>query len=136
MAERSPLGSGNPTLAHHQPPPPSTTHTPPPMAAEKKGSSGFLKVIAFFDLLVKLAATGALFGILVLLMQINKNLKNIASGDEALSVRISQQYSSTPIQVAVSQGVSSGPLMVAMTSTSGSSILGSYGNPVHFKQDQ
>ncbi|KAM0427820.1 hypothetical protein ACHAPT_007277 [Fusarium lateritium] len=108
----------NPTL----PPPP-----PQPVMAPPEKSSSFLKVIAFFDFLVKLAATGALFGILVILLRISTHLGDIASGELPLVVRISQRYDSTPIGVVVSQSASSGNFLVDVTN--------GIGNPVHFKVD-
>ncbi|RSL85199.1 hypothetical protein CEP51_003494 [Fusarium floridanum] len=107
---------------------PSLTHPPAPIMAPPEKSSSFLKVIAFFDLLVKLAATGALFGILVILLRISSRLGDITSGDTPMVVRISQQYDSTPIRVAASQESTAGYFQVALTN--------SINNPVHFKVDE
>ncbi|KAF4998431.1 hypothetical protein FGRMN_3167 [Fusarium graminum] len=65
------------------------------MTTETK-SSGFLKFIAFLDLVVKLAATGALIGILVMLVKFDGKFSKILNGREFLQVRISD----SPIRVA------------------------------------
>ncbi|KAJ3545344.1 hypothetical protein NM208_g2558 [Fusarium decemcellulare] len=75
MAEKTTPGA-NPSLEHHA----------APVMTKESSSSGFMKVIAFFDLLVKMAAAGALIGILVLLVQINGHIKDIASGEEVPSL--------------------------------------------------
>ncbi|GAB1318060.1 hypothetical protein MFIFM68171_08270 [Madurella fahalii] len=49
--------------------------------------SSFLKIIAFFDFLVKLAALGALFGILVMLTRLNAHLDALASGESSITVQ-------------------------------------------------
>ncbi|KAM0355209.1 hypothetical protein ACHAPU_001075 [Fusarium lateritium] len=58
------------------------------MTTENK-SSGFLKFIAFLDLVVKLAATGALIGILVMLVKFNGKFDKILNGREIFQIRIS-----------------------------------------------
>ncbi|KAF5677333.1 hypothetical protein FHETE_1845 [Fusarium heterosporum] len=58
------------------------------MTTETK-SSGLLKFIAFLDLVVKLAATGALIGILVMLVKFDGKFNKILNGREFLQVRIS-----------------------------------------------
>ncbi|KAF4339227.1 hypothetical protein FBEOM_6847 [Fusarium beomiforme] len=95
----------------------STTTT---MTAEKQSSS-FLKVIAFFDLIVKLAATGALIGILIMLVQFNNNFKKLFNGDRSLPVRLSD---AAPLQVRPAYG---SYFDVQMTNNAN--------NPVWFKVD-
>ncbi|KAF9766218.1 hypothetical protein IL306_001400 [Fusarium sp. DS 682] len=90
------------------------------MTTEKQ-SSGFLKVIAFFDLLVKLAATGALIGILIMLVQFNNNFKKLFNGDRSLPIRISD---GAPLRVAPAYASS---FDVHMTNNAK--------NPVWFKVD-
>jgi hypothetical protein len=60
--------------------------------------SGGSKVIGFLDLIVKLLATGALIGILVILYMLNDNLSKLVNGDDFLRVVISQ--GGTPWNVA------------------------------------
>ncbi|KAH7363360.1 phosphoenolpyruvate phosphomutase [Plectosphaerella cucumerina] len=65
--------------------------------ASVQGSGGS-KVIGFLDLIVKLLATGALIGILVILYMLNDNLSKLVNGDDFLRVVISQ--GGTPWNVA------------------------------------
>lgn len=55
--------------------------------------------MAFFDVLIKLAATGALFGILVLLLRISDHLSDISSGNSAIAVYVRQR--SEPLSVSI-----------------------------------
>lgn len=99
---------------------PLATDTPPTMTTEKQ-SSGFLKFIAFLDLVVKLAATGALFGILVLLMQLNNKFESMLDGSEALRIRVSD---AAPLQI-----------IPAYTSQFQVQMTNNQNNPVWFKAD-
>ncbi|KAF5980393.1 hypothetical protein FBULB1_5240 [Fusarium bulbicola] len=95
--------------------------TTPTMTTAEKSSSGFLKVIAFFDLVVKLAATGALIGILVLLVQFNSNFEKLFNGSKSLPVRVSD---AAPLRIMPGY---SGTFDVRMTNSAS--------NPVWFKVD-
>ncbi|KAM0205837.1 hypothetical protein ACHAPQ_008680 [Fusarium lateritium] len=99
---------------------PLATDTPSAMTTEKP-SSGFLKLMAFLDLIVKLAATGALFGILVLLLQLNNKFDNMSSSSRALRVQISD---ANPLQIVPAY---SSQFQVQMTN--------GQSNPVWFKAD-
>ncbi|KAF5027160.1 hypothetical protein F66182_733 [Fusarium sp. NRRL 66182] len=70
----------------------------------EKNSSGFLKFIAFLDLIVKLLAAGALIGILVILVNLNNRLINITNGDEAVRVLVSMLPNVSPLRVAPTFG--------------------------------
>ncbi|KAF4986150.1 hypothetical protein FDECE_16105 [Fusarium decemcellulare] len=93
---------------------------------KESSSSGFMKVIAFFDLLVKMAAAGALIGILVLLVQINGHIKDIASGEEVVRVSL---LDSTPINVAMQPGNGGGSFSVSVVDAAGDSL----GNPLYIR---
>ncbi|KAF4958018.1 hypothetical protein FGADI_2703 [Fusarium gaditjirri] len=97
------------------------TPTIPTMTTTEKSSSGFLKVIAFFDLVVKLAATGALIGILVLLVQFNSNINKLFNGSRSLPVRVSD---AAPLRIMPGY---SGTFDVRMTNNAN--------DPVWFKVD-
>ncbi|EWZ01473.1 hypothetical protein FOQG_02924 [Fusarium oxysporum f. sp. raphani 54005] len=97
------------------------TSTIPTMTTAEKSSSGFLKVIAFFDLVVKLAATGALIGILVLLVQFNNNIDKLFNGSRSLPVRVSD---AAPLRIMPGY---SGTFDVRMTNNAN--------DPVWFKVD-
>ncbi|EGU82044.1 hypothetical protein FOXB_07447 [Fusarium oxysporum f. sp. conglutinans Fo5176] len=97
------------------------TSTIPTMTTAEKSSSGFLKVIAFFDLIVKLAATGALIGILVLLVQFNNNIDKLFNGSRSLPVRVSD---AAPLRIMPGY---SGTFDVRMTNNAN--------DPVWFKVD-
>jgi ABC-type transport system involved in cytochrome c biogenesis permease subunit len=97
------------------------TSTIPTMTAAEKSSSSFLKVIAFFDLVVKLAATGALIGILVLLVQFNNNIDKLFNGSRSLPVRVSD---AAPLRIMPGY---SGTFDVRMTNNAN--------DPVWFKVD-
>jgi hypothetical protein len=87
----------------------------------EKHSSGFLKFMAFLDLVVKLAATGALFGILVLLLQLNGKFDKMLDGTESLRIRLSD---ANPLRIVPAY---SSEFQVQMTN--------SQNNPVWFKAD-
>lgn len=91
------------------------------MTTAEKSSSGFLKVIAFFDLVVKLAAAGALIGILVLLVQFNNNIDKLFNGSRSLPVRVSD---AAPLRIMPGY---SGTFDVRMTNNAA--------DPVWFKVD-
>ncbi|KAH7212311.1 hypothetical protein DER44DRAFT_808122 [Fusarium oxysporum] len=97
------------------------TSTISTMTTAEKSSSGFLKVIAFFDLVVKLAATGALIGILVLLVQFNNNIDKLFNGSRSLPVRVSD---AAPLRIMPGY---SGTFDVRMTNNAN--------DPVWFKVD-
>lgn len=99
---------------------PLATDTPSNMTTEKQ-SSGFLKLMAFLDLVVKLAATGALFGILVLLLQLNGKFDKVLDGTEALRIRLSD---ANPLRIVPAY---SSQFEVQMTNNQN--------NPVWFKAD-
>ncbi|KAM0278697.1 hypothetical protein ACHAQH_004989 [Verticillium albo-atrum] len=68
------------------------------MASDAPRASGGSKFFAFLDLVVKLAATGALIGILVLLLKINDNLSKVIVGDNVISVGLVNS-GSTPLPI-------------------------------------
>ncbi|KAL9941862.1 hypothetical protein D7B24_002820 [Verticillium nonalfalfae] len=68
------------------------------MASDVPRASGGSKILAFLDIIVKLAATGALIGILVMLLKINDNLIKVVDGDDTINVGL--RYSgSTPLPI-------------------------------------
>lgn len=77
--------------------------------------------MAFLDLVVKLAATGALFGILVLLLQLNGKFDKVLDGTEALRIRLSD---ANPLRIVPAY---SSQFEVQMTNNQN--------NPVWFKAD-
>ncbi|KAF4958500.1 hypothetical protein FSARC_11001 [Fusarium sarcochroum] len=116
MAEKPTFSNPNPPLPDDVPPTMTTT--------TEKNSSGFLKFLAFLDVLVKLAGVGALIGILVLLVQFNNKFDKILSGDDVFRVRLDQGAYSNPVRVAP-----------ASSNSFDVNMINGQSNPVWFKAD-
>ncbi|KAF5553813.1 hypothetical protein FMEXI_2247 [Fusarium mexicanum] len=121
LTEYSPPNTSYIVLMADKPTTAPQASTTPTMTTAEKSSSGFLKVIAFFDLVIKLAATGALIGILVLLVQFNSNFEKLFNGSKSLPVRVSD---AAPLRIMPGY---SGTFDVRMTNSAS--------NPVWFKVD-
>ncbi|CRK16503.1 hypothetical protein HYQ45_002347 [Verticillium longisporum] len=77
------------------------------MASDVPRASGGSKILAFLDIIVKLAATGALIGILVMLLKINDTLVKVVDGDNVINVGLRYSGSSPlPISAVLENGFS------------------------------
>ncbi|KAM0550595.1 hypothetical protein ACHAPJ_008853 [Fusarium lateritium] len=116
MAEKTTYSTPNHPLPDDVPRTMTTT------TSEK--SSGFLKFVAFLDVLVKLAGVGALIGILVMLVKFNDKFDKLLNAEEVFSVRIDQPAYSSPLRIAPASANSFDVNMINGPS-----------NPVWFKAD-
>lgn len=72
---------------------------PPTMATDTPRASGPSKVLGVLDLLIKLIGVGALFGILVMLLQINQELRKTITGNNIINVRALPPTDRSPFHV-------------------------------------
>ncbi|KAM0330665.1 hypothetical protein ACHAQA_003617 [Verticillium albo-atrum] len=89
------------------------------MTTDAPRSSGGSRFLAFLDLIVKLAATGALIGILVLLLKINENLTKVIVGDNTINVGVAQRGGSSAFSIDAILRTSVAPISVNIDNPGG-----------------
>ena len=108
----------------------SKTSSPPAeMAHDGPRGGGPSKVLSILDLLIKLAAVGALFGILAMLIQMHEGLNKVLEGDKSLRVGVFAAGSTRfPISAELSNSIGGNGFRVD-TGREGTSSL----NPIYVR---